>query len=123
MLNLSRESTKPPYCPFCRQIIPRPHEVEGLWFEFDGGVCSCGTHFAVDPTARNGGAVLLQALVQACDGDWDYALSLAPEVDYEEAYLGRYNSQTHRVGGLAFGTIYFVRLKEKAPHAEVVSAK
>lgn len=118
MLNLSRERTKPPYCPFCRQIIPRPGEVEGLWFEFDGGVCSCGAHFALDPTARNGGAVLLQALVQACDGDWDFALALSPEVDYEDAYLGHYNSQTHRVGGHAFGTLYFVRLKGKADRPE-----
>lgn len=111
MLNTSSERLKPPFCPFCRQRIERPQELDGLWFEFDGGVCSCGAHYALDPTARNGGAVLLQAVVQACNGDWDEAITLRPEVDYEEGFLGRYNALNHRVGGHAFGTLYFVRLK------------
>lgn len=115
MLNISRDRTKPPLCPFCRQLLGRPVELDGLWFEFDGGVCSCGAHYALDPTARNGGAVLLQAMVQACGGDWDQALALSPGVDYDDAYLGRYNANSHRVGGHAFGTIYFVRLKPEAP--------
>ena len=111
MLNTSSERLKPPFCPFCRQRIERPQELDGLWFEFDGGVCPCGAHYALDPTARNGGAVLLQAVVQACNGDWDEAITLRPEVDYEEGFLGRYNALNHRVGGHAFGTLYFVRLK------------
>jgi len=104
----------PPVCPFCRQHIDRPEELDGLWFEFDGGVCTCGAHFAVDPTARNGGAVLLQTLVQASGGDWDKALTLSPGVDYDEGFVARYNCLTHRVGGQAFGTLYFVRLRPQA---------
>jgi hypothetical protein len=111
VLPSSRDRTMPPICPFCRQRIKRPVELEGLWFEFDGGVCDCGAHYTLDPTTRNGGAVMLQALVQACGGDWDLALTKAPGVDYEEAYLGRYNALTHRVGGNAFGTLYFIRLR------------
>jgi hypothetical protein len=89
-------------------------ELDGLWLEFDGGVCSCGAHYALDPTTRNGGAVLLQAVVQSCGGDWDRAITLAPGVDYEEGILGHYNALNHRVGGNAFDTLYFVRLKAPA---------
>lgn len=109
MLNTSRDRTKPAICPFCRQHLERPQELDGLWFEFEGGVCRCGAHFALDPTARNGGAVLLQAIVQASGGDWDEALTLRPGTDYDEDFVGRYDSRTHRVGGPAFGTLYFIR--------------
>jgi len=110
LLHSPTERLKPPVCPFCRQRIDRPQEVDGLWFEFDGGLCSCGAHYALDPTARNGGAVLLQTVVQACKGDWDQALELSPGVDYEEGFVGQYNALNHRVGGQGFGTLYFVRL-------------
>ena len=51
-------------------------------------------------------------MVQACGGDWDQAISLSPEVDYDEGSLGQYSSLNHRVGGNAFGTLYFIRLKD-----------
>jgi hypothetical protein len=86
----------------------------GLWYEFEGGFCRCGATFAVDPTARNGGAVLLQAVVQAIGGDWDQAIQLSPGVDYDDSFVSRYNSRNHLVGGDAFGTIYFVRLRQSA---------
>jgi hypothetical protein len=111
MPKLSGRQTLPPRCPFCREELPRPEEIEGgLWYEFAGSFCSCGAVFALDPTARNGGAVLLQAMVMACGGDWDRALSLAPGEDYDEAYLNNYDSKTHRIG-TSFGTLYFVRLR------------
>ncbi len=111
MLNLQRDRSAPVLCPFCRETMPRPEELDGLWFEFDGGVCPrCGASFAVDPTARNGGAVITQALVQACDGDWDKALGLAPGADFDEAYVTNYDSLSHRIKPTGFGTVYFVRL-------------
>ena len=116
MPKLFRDRTLPALCPFCRKEISPPVELEGLWYEFDGGFCECGATYALDPTARNGGAVLLQTIVQACGGDWDLALTLAPGADYEEAFLTQYNSLTHRLGGNAFGTLYFVRRRaEDAP--------
>ncbi len=113
MLNISREQTQPALCPFCRRPIPRPRELEGgLWYEFDGGLCpTCGAHYAHDPTARNGGAVMLQAMVQACDGDWDRAIELAPGEDYDDAVLTHYDGQNHRLAETAFGALYFIRLK------------
>lgn len=115
MLNLSRERTRPALCPFCRRPVPRPQEMEGgLWYEFDGGLCpTCEAHYALDPTARNGGAVMLQAMVQACGGDWDRAVELMPGQDYEDATLTHYDSLNHCLADTAFGTLYFIRLMRR----------
>jgi hypothetical protein len=118
LLNMDSDRLRPPFCPFCRQRIEPPVELDGLWFEFDGNVCACGAHYTLDPTARNGGAVMLQAVVQACGGDWDKAITMSPETDYEEGLIKQYNALNHRVGGHAFGTIYFVRMKDAAEEAE-----
>jgi hypothetical protein len=118
LLNMDSDRLRPPFCPFCRQRIEPPVELDGLWFEFDGGVCACGAHYTLDPTTRNGGAVIQQAVVQACGGDWDKAITMAPETDYEEGLLKQYNALNHRVGGHAFGTIYFVKMKDSAQQAE-----
>jgi len=118
LLNMNSDRLKPPFCPFCRQRIEPPEELDGLWFEFDGGVCACGAHYTLDPTARNGGAVMQQAVVQACGGDWDKGITMSPETDYEEGLIKGYNALNHRVGGHAFGTIYFVRMKDTAKQPE-----
>jgi hypothetical protein len=112
VLNLQRDRSAPVLCPFCRAEVPRPVELDGLWYEFDGGECPrCGASFAVDPTARNGGAVITQTLVQACGGDWDKALGLSSS-EFDEAYLPHYDSLSHRMKATAFGTMYFIRLHE-----------
>ncbi len=114
-MSLLERKTQPPKCPFCGQEIapPQPMEDDPL-FEFDGGSCSCGAIYCFDPTARNGGAVMMQAMVQACRGDWDKAQSLSPGVDYVDGFLTRYSAQAHRVNAPgAFGTIYFIRLKSR----------
>ncbi len=111
MPKLWLDRTEPACCPFCRQEIARPQEVDGLWFEFDGGYCTCGAAFVLDPTARNGGAVLLQTIVMASGGDWDEAMQMAPGQDYQDAVVRKYNSYTHRLEPNSFGSIYFVRMK------------
>ncbi len=86
MPKLFRDRTLPAQCPFCRAEIPPPAEVEGgQWYDFAAGSCTCGAIFAHDPTARNGGAVFLQALLMAADGDMDRAMGLAEGVDYDSA--------------------------------------
>jgi hypothetical protein len=112
MPKLIRDRTLPARCPFCRTEIVRPIEVEGgQWYEFAGGWCRCGAVFALDPTARNGGAVFLQALLMVADGDMDRALGMAEGVDYEVGYVEKYNVDLHRLAPNAFGTLYFVRLR------------
>jgi hypothetical protein len=115
MAKLFRDRSLPPRCPFCRAEILRPVELEGgQWYDFAGGFCDCGAVFAHDPTARNGGAVLLQALVMAADGDWEKALDLAPGEDYDEGLVRHYNARDHRVEPHAFGTLYFIRRRTGA---------
>jgi len=115
MPKLFYDRTPPARCPFCGGEILRPVEVEGgQWYDFAGGVCDCGAVFAHDPTARNGGAVFLQAMVMACDGDMDQALGLAEGVDYDAGYVHHYNAALHRLDPNAFGTLYFIRLRSGA---------
>jgi len=112
MPKLFRDRTLPARCPFCNAEIPRPAAVEGgEWHDFAGGSCSCGAVFAHDPTARNGGAVFLQALLMASDDDMDRAMGMAEGVDYDCGYVQKYNSELHRLEPNAFGTLYFIRLR------------
>lgn len=114
-MNLLKQKTQPPLCPFCGQEIAPPQPLEDTFlYEFDGGECSCGAVYSFDPTSRNGGMVLMQAMVQACQGDWDKAQDLSSEIDYQEGILSRYSALTHRVNAPgSFGTIFFIRLKAK----------
>jgi hypothetical protein len=115
MPKLFYDRTKPARCPFCGQEILRPVEVEGgQWYDFAGGYCDCGAVFAHDPTARNGGAVFLQALIMACDGDMDRSLELSEGVDYDAGYVSHYNIALHRLEPNSFGTLYFIRLRAGA---------
>ncbi|MEJ2226249.1 MAG: hypothetical protein P8X49_14050, partial [Syntrophobacterales bacterium] len=59
-----------------------------------------------------------QAVVQACNGDWDQAITMSPGVDFEEGFVGHYSALNHRVGGQGFGTIYFVRMLDPAKSEE-----
>jgi hypothetical protein len=112
MPKLIRDRTLPALCPFCRAEIARPAEVEGgEWYDFAAGFCTCGAVFAHDPTARNGGAVFLQALLMASDGDMDRAMGMAEGVDYDVGYVQKYHVALHRLEPNAFGTLYFVRLR------------
>ena len=115
MPKLFRDRTLPALCPFCRAEITPPAEVEGgEWYDFAAGSCTCGAVFAHDPTARNGGAVFLQALLMASDGDMDRAMGMAEDVDYNVGYVQKYNVETHRLDPNSFGTLYFVRLRAGA---------
>jgi hypothetical protein len=115
MPKLVRDRTLPALCPFCRAEIAPPGEVEGgQWYDFAAGSCTCGAIFAHDPTARNGGAVFLQALLMAGGGDMDRAMAMSEGVDYEVAYVQKYNSELHRLEPNAFGTLYFIRLSTQA---------
>ncbi len=119
MPKLFDDRTLPARCPFCRREILPPREVKGgQWFDFLGGYCACGAVFAHDPTARNGGAVLLQAMLMACEGDMDRVLNLSSDTDYDEGHVQKYNDRTHKVEPQAFGTLYFIRLREKAGVSE-----
>jgi len=119
----------PPWCPFCGQSIgkPQPPEARRLG-EFPVGTCQCGAVFTSDATGHNVGAAMVDALVHACDDNWDLAWELLPQEDYLTGRIENYDEQTHQVvetknldGRTIRGVLYFIRLH---PHvAEVVTRK
>jgi len=115
MPKLFRDRTQPARCPFCGAEIPRPVEVGGgQWYDFAAGTCNCGAVFAHDPTARNGGAVFLQALLMAAGGDMDRAMGMGEGEDYDCGYVHKYDVDLHRLAPNSFGTLYFIRLRGAA---------
>lgn len=113
-----REIIEEPYCPFCGQLIETPRELaERVPTEMPVGACSCGSVYAYDVTGHNLGTAMIDALVFACNGDWDLAWGLLPGEDYLEKEVEHYDLDTHRIvhGGVyqgrrITGTLYFIRL-------------
>jgi hypothetical protein len=113
-----RDVVARPTCPFCGISIDKPRELETqVATEMPVGRCSCGAAYACDVTGHNLGTALIDALVFACDGQWDLAWDLLPEEDYMEEQVNNYDLETHLVipGGVykgrrIGGTLYFVRL-------------
>jgi hypothetical protein len=107
-----------PWCPFCGQNISRPAELEDRKLgEFAVGRCQCGAVYACDATGHNVGSAMVDALVFACNDDWDLAWSLLPEDDYLTGRIENYDEKTHQVvdtrnldGRAVRGVLYFVRL-------------
>ncbi len=107
-----------PWCPFCGQDVarPRPPEQRKLG-EFNVGECQCGAVYACDATGHNIGSAMIEALVHACNDDWDLAWELMPEDDYLTGRIEGYDEMTHQVleekhidGRYVRGVLYFVRL-------------
>jgi hypothetical protein len=112
-----RESEKP-RCPFCGQAFGRPPEVdprrEGDFFKW---LCPCGAVGVYDVTGHNLGDALMEAIAYACDDDWDKALDMEADKDYEIRYLDGYHPGDHRVLGghpayrSSLAAFVFVKLK------------
>ncbi|MFZ5776398.1 MAG: DVU0298 family protein [Thermodesulfobacteriota bacterium] len=107
-----------PWCPFCGQDVGRPLEPTSRKMdEFTTGTCQCGAVYTCDPTGFNVGAAMVEAIVHACDDNWDLAWELLPEQDYLTGRIDNYDEQTHQVyqnknvdGRKVSGVLYFVRL-------------
>jgi hypothetical protein len=126
------ELKMPPWCPFCGQNIGKPQPpVQRKLGEFNVGTCQCGAIYTSDPTGHNVGAAMVEALVYACNDDWDLAWELEPEKDYLTGRIENYDEITHQVmdqkhidGRFVRGVLYFVRLhKDIAEIAQRVAAK
>jgi len=109
-----------PWCPFCGQSVdkPQPPEARRLG-EFPIGTCQCGAVYANDPTGYNIGAAMIDALVHACNDNWDLAWELLPQEDYLTGRIENYDEQTHQVvetrnldGRTIRGVLYFIRLHQ-----------
>lgn len=107
-----------PRCPFCAQPFGRPLEVdpkvEGDFYKW---LCSCGAVGAYDVTGHNLGDALMEAIVFAYGDDWETALAMEADKDYEVRYVDCYHPGDHRVlgGGRTYKTgmaaFVFVRIK------------
>ncbi len=114
----NRIISNPPWCPFCGQKVGRPSEAAARKLgEFPVGECQCGAVYACDATGHNVGAAMVEALVHACNDNWDFAWELLPEDDYLTGRIENYDEQSHEVvdkgnvdGRPVRGVLYFVRL-------------
>ena len=114
----TRKITNPPWCPFCGHKVGRAGNVaQRKLHEFPVGQCECGAVYTCDATGHNVGAAMVEALVQACNNNWDFAWELLPEDDYLTGRIENYDEQTHQVyekgnvdGRYVRGVLYFVRL-------------
>ncbi|UCD86227.1 MAG: hypothetical protein JSV01_00125 [Desulfobacterales bacterium] len=114
-----RESERP-RCPFCAEPFGRPPEShpnrEGDFYKW---VCLCGAIGAYDATGHNLGDALMEAIASAYDDDWEKALSMEADKDYEIRYLDCYHPGDHRIlqGYRTYksGLAAFVFVKVKAP--------
>jgi hypothetical protein len=115
-----RDAIKRPTCPFCGMIVERPRDLttrrQG---EMPVGSCTCGAVYSCDESGRNVGSAQIEALVFACDMDWDLAWSLLPEEDYRLEIVETYDFQKHLIvpGGFydsrrIAGVLVFVRLHD-----------
>jgi len=110
-----------PWCPFCGQEVGRPKEpMQRKLDEFTLGECQCGAIYTCDPTGFNVGAAMVEAIVHACDDNWDLAWELLPDEDYLTGRIDNYDEQTHQVyeiknvdGRKVAGVLYFVRLNQE----------
>lgn len=89
-----------PHCPFCKATLARPVKMEINNSESVlGGTCgSCGALYIVDPTSKNVGEVMMQALGLAADKLSKDMSDMAAGEDYEDAILS-YDLKLHRSSG------------------------
>lgn len=115
---MGKEYTRPAQCPFCGLPVERPLELTTRRYgDMPVGTCSCGAVYACDATGHNMGSAFIEALVFACDMDWDLAWSLLPREDYSEKLVEDYDLESHQIipgrfyqGRRISGGLFFVRM-------------
>ncbi len=115
-----RDVVEKPACPFCGLLIKRPSELDSsMPQEMPVGACSCGAVYTCDVTGHNLGTAMSEALLFACNSDWDLAWDLLPEEDYLVGELEEYDYPSHLIvhsgayeGRNVTGVLYFVKLHE-----------
>ena len=117
MFTRYRESERP-RCPFCEEPFGRPCETDSRRAgDFYKWLCACGAVAAYDATGHNLGDALMEAIAFAYGDDWETALAMEEDEDFEIRYLDCYHRGDHRVlgGGRTYGTglaaFVFVKVK------------
>jgi hypothetical protein len=109
-----------PVCPFCRTAFERPKTIvidaaESVL----GGTCGgCGAIYIADPTSKNVGEVMMQALRLAAEKLGKDMSEMVAGEDYEDTILN-YDIRIHRSSGVSrgfmdnYGRLYFLKAKRK----------
>ncbi|MDA8101093.1 MAG: hypothetical protein M0042_15850 [Nitrospiraceae bacterium] len=103
-----------PECPFCGAELHRP--VESPATGLLGGTCTCGAFYLVDPTGKDVGTIMSEALIVTADRLGKNFTDLTPGEDYDDAVLS-YDVRFHRSPGKTdsfmdgYGRLYIIRLK------------
>ena len=89
-----------PHCAFCKAMLARPVKmVINTSESVLGNTCgSCGALYLVDPTSKNVGEVMMQALGLAADKLSKDMSDMVSGEDYEDAILS-YDLKLHRSSG------------------------
>ena len=113
-----REGSEP-QCPFCKTALERPKrmEISSMESVLAGECCSCGALYLVDPTSKNVGEVMLQALEIVSKKLSKNVSDMVAGEDYEDAILS-YDWRRHRSSGEPKGftdgqaRLYLIKLKK-----------
>ncbi len=115
---MREEGKAAPRCPFCGAALPRPTDMTiGDAERATGGTCSCGAIFLVDPTGKNVGTMMAQALNMMTEELKKGIGELVPDEDYQDAVLN-YDWRTHRSTGVSkgymdgYGRLYIFKVKK-----------
>jgi hypothetical protein len=118
-VRVREEKNAPPSCPFCGAPLQRPAEMKISPTDIvQGGRCSCGALYLSDPTGKNVGLMMSQALVAAADLLKKEIADLVPDEDYQDAVLS-YDWRNHRSTGVSkgymdgSGRLYIMKVNKK----------
>ena len=102
-MKVREEKNAPPSCPFCGAHLKRPEEMKISPTDIvQGGTCGCGALYLADPTGKDVGSMMAQALNWAADTLGKDVGDLAPNEDYQDAILS-YDWRNHRSTGVSQG--------------------
>ncbi len=115
---MTKEIIQIPVCPFCGKEIERP-EIKGDDPDIVLGKCECGSVYACDESGKNLGTAFIEALVLACNKNWNMAWDLSEDEDFKTEIIEHYDRESHLVvpGGVfdkrrVIGALYFVKLNK-----------
>jgi hypothetical protein len=102
-VRVREEKDAPPSCPFCKAPLKRPEQMKITPTDVvQGGRCSCGALYLSDPTGKNVGLMMAQALAAAAEILKKEIGDIAPDKDYQDVVLN-YDWRNHRSTGVSHG--------------------
>ena len=113
--------TTDPVCAFCGAKLswPKPVVIDSTDTGLGGACSGCEALYLIDPTSKNVGVIMMQALELAARKLGRDMSELVAGEDYEDAVL-TYDARTHRSTGPArgfmdgYGRLYMLKVVKKS---------